>query len=139
MYTLSQTMPLSHPKPMRFPDQYRNAYLQDQDRRHSHHKIPVLCLMMKQIHASPRSDTAAQNTHKEKCFLRYPPCMMSRLAFVHCHHCKSNEIHNDQIDQKSFLHSPVSLRFFCKCEMQKRPPEGSRFPISQLFCCFIFS
>ena len=58
-YKTSQTMHLSHPKPMHIPDQCRDAYLQDQYRRHSHHKIPVLCLMMKQIHAGPRSDTAA--------------------------------------------------------------------------------
>ena len=100
MYTLSQTMPLSHPKPMRFPDQYRNAYLQDQDRRHSHHKIPVLGFVVEQIHARPCPGAAAQQGCAKQCGFRHAPLVPLGSAFVIRLHQQRRRVDNNLVPRQ---------------------------------------
>ncbi len=72
--------------------------------RHPHHKIPVLCLMPKQIHARPCSNAASKQACKKQRPLRYAPCMPFGFALIQSHKKKSYQVHQYQINDRGISH-----------------------------------
>lgn len=72
-------------------------YLQNQDRWHPIHKIPVLRLMMKSTHPDQAASASAnQGNEKER---RFPdtPSFFDGSAFVNAHHGKTDQVDDCQI------------------------------------------
>lgn len=59
--------------------------MNDTNQGHQNHKPPMLCLMPKQIHPRPCSDTPAQQADQKQIRFRYSPCMALRPVFIHSH------------------------------------------------------
>lgn len=86
--------------------------LDDQNRRHSNHKIPMLRFVVKHIHSGESSDRAAQNGEKEQGLLRNAPEMFLCLVFVDAHKGKTREVHKNEIDDDHIdkLHTDTPLK-----------------------------
>ena len=80
--------------------------LNGQNQRHTHHKIPMAGLMMKQIHTGPSPDTAAQQGGAEQRALRDAPLARAGAVFINPHQAKGQRIYYHTIYQCS-IHSSI--------------------------------
>ena len=72
--------------------------LKKKDKRNADDKIPVLRFMVKPEHPGERTDAAARDGNQKQCALTDPPAVIPGPAFVCPEQEKSDQVHDDQID-----------------------------------------
>ena len=59
-------------------------------------EIPVLRLVVKNLHPENTTQPAEASRRHEQRSLRYPPCASSRSSFIDTHKGKGGEVYDDQ-------------------------------------------
>ena len=78
-------------------NEYREQNLQDQDRRHPVHKVPVPGLVAEHAHAKDRTDASAEEGDEKERGLPDAPEMPDRLSLVDAHHGEAGQIDHGEI------------------------------------------
>lgn len=77
--------------------------LYNQDNRHAKYKVPVLCLVMEEVHSGQRAGRTAQNCSQKQRLFRYPPQMAAGSGLIHPHEYEACKVDDEQIKKKQII------------------------------------
>jgi hypothetical protein len=83
----------------------QNRNLQHQQHRKEHPEIPVLRLVVKNLHPENTTQPAEASRRHEQRSLRYPPCVSSGSPFIDAHKSESDDVHNSYYGKSNHNHS----------------------------------